>query len=242
MVNKLHHTTKLTPEITRDHKIVELRRTGKSLREIGAQFGISYQRVRQIIERECAGELCLRCRLPDRAFDIDGLCAKCVRFVEIAGDETLTIAEAAKRAGVLYTVMQKLRHRFGVNSLKPMPTHRKFFRDGVPADVLDPMASYKALTRKYAVGRGTIAYHRKINGVTGKQRPNWSPGKRWTAEEDRILVEMRRAGAAWREIGERLGRTMTSCRVRPINQRRLKGIEMDAWIQKDGNSDRTETV
>lgn len=217
--------------MTRNEQIVELRRAGRTLAAIGAQFGVTRECIRKILERKYGDMLCSRCRLPNEQLDGDGLCAKCARLLEIVCDDSLTVAEAAVRAGEPSFTIRYLRRKFEISSPKPICSRPKYFRDGVPADVLDPQASEKALAEKYGLGRGAVYYARKTAGVTGQQRPNWKPGKPWTPEEDRVLVEMRRAGSSWREIGERLGKSVQACRVRPLNQRRFKGIEMGAWIE-----------
>lgn len=207
----------------RDGRIVEMRAGGMTLAAIGLEFGVTRQRVRQIIEKACRGRLCVRCRLPDGRLDGDGLCGKCVRLLEIVADDSLACEEAGQKAGVSGAVVQQTRRKFGIRH-----QYRKHFRDGVPEDVFDPRASALALTRKYGVGKGVIQHLRKKAGLAGLQRKKLFPQKSWTTDEDRVLVEMRRAGKTWAEIGESLGRSPQACRTRQINQRR-KGIEMGAW-------------
>ena len=74
---------------------------------------------------------------------------------------------------------------------------------------------------------------------------NPDPGQyrsKWTPEETEILMDMREAGCTWAEIGEKLGRTDTACRIRwgRENERRINHSSVFHSVDSGRQSDRRD--
>lgn len=185
------------------------------LADIADRYGVSHQAVGAAIRRNYIGTRCRRCQRPVRHRDNLELlvCERCEPILNVVEDISLTCKEAGRKACVSGSYIASERRKLGLR-----PAYRsKQFRNEIPADALDPQIPPTQVERKYGLTRNTITHLRKKLHVPKILRPNWNPGRRWTATDDEILLSMREDGYTFIEIGRKLRRSGHQCQSRLQN-------------------------
>lgn len=174
---------------SRTREMARLYEEGYTLEEVGQDFGVSRERVRQLLESKkitrrnrgrTSPRTCLICQKKSDELDARRCCPRCAEAMDLMRDPTVHPADVASKIGKSQQSVHEKRRSLGVTDKRyqrknagiPCPAPKEFF---------DVRVSAKSLSKRYGVKYGTLLSFRKRHGLKKFER------KLWTSEEVRRL-------------------------------------------------------